>query len=113
MTPRDRAAARGMRIVPVLHIVLFGHAARAGIADVIVAQEILDLGRRVLVDKEPAPHLGLVRALRMPRRHRARLARQQRSVREDLSGRSQETRLIAEPPAPLLPATAEVFGDER
>src|SRR5438552_14422494 len=34
MAARDRAAAGGMRVIPVFHVVLLGHAARAGIADV-------------------------------------------------------------------------------
>src|SRR5262249_6927475 len=48
---RDRAAAGGVRVVPVLHVVLLGHPAGAGITDVIVAQEILDLPGSRLVDK--------------------------------------------------------------
>src|SRR5580700_8513884 len=76
IAPRDRAAAGGMGVVPVLHVVLLGHAGRPGIADVVVAQEIFDGLRRVAVDKEEAPYLGLMRALWMPHREGARLARQ-------------------------------------
>ena len=57
-----------------------------GIADVVVAQEIFDLLRRLAVDEEPAPYLGLVRAARMPDGDRARLARQQRDIGEDFAG---------------------------
>src|SRR5262249_22304449 len=60
----DRAAAGGVRVVPILHVALLGHAAGAGIADVVVAQEFLDLARRIAIDIEPAPAFGLVRAAR-------------------------------------------------
>src|SRR6516225_4638785 len=62
VAPRDRAATRCVRVVPVLHVVLLGHPSRAGITDVVVAQEILDLRRCRLVDQVPAPHLRLVGA---------------------------------------------------
>src|SRR6185369_2375703 len=50
----DGAAAGGVRVVPVLHVVLLGQARRARVADVVVAEEVLDLGRRIGVDETTA-----------------------------------------------------------
>src|SRR5262249_50148454 len=69
----DRAAARGVRGVPVLHVVLLGKA--CGAPDLIIAEEPLDLRRRVLVDEKPPPNLRLIRPTRVPDGNRARLAR--------------------------------------
>src|SRR5262249_42057143 len=113
IAPGDRAAARRMGVVPVFHVVLLGHAGRAGIADVIVAQELLDLAGRLAIDEEPAPAFRLMRPARVPHRHRPRLARQQRGVGEDLAGGAAQARLFAAPTLPLLLAGAEVLGDER
>src|SRR5204862_5711705 len=77
VTPRDGPAAGGMRIVPVFHVVLLGHAGGTGIADVVVAQEVLYLPWRRRIDQIPAPDFGLVRPARVPDRDRARLARMQ------------------------------------
>src|SRR5262249_20226424 len=105
---RDRAAARRMRVVPILHVVLLGHATRAGIADVVIAQEVLDLGRRVLVDQEPTPDLGLVRAPRMPGGQGARLAREERGVREHLADERDHPAPLAALPPPRLLTFAEI-----
>src|SRR5262245_34264302 len=113
IAPGDRAAARRMGVVPVFHVVLLGHAGRAGVADVIVAQELLDLAGRLAIDEEPAPAFRLMRPARVPHRHRPRLARQQRSVGEDLAGGADQARLFAAPTLPLLLAVAEVLGDDR
>src|SRR5437763_440152 len=81
IAPRDSAAAGGMRVVPVLHIVLLGHPGGTGVADVVIAQEVLDLGWRGAVDHIPAPDLGPVRPPRMPDCDRARLPRMQCRIR--------------------------------
>src|SRR3984885_7831316 len=110
MAPGDRAAAGGMGVVPVFHVVLLGHAGRARVANVVVAQEILDLLRRVAVDKQEPPDLGLVRALRMPHGERSRRARQRRSVGENLARGSDQPAVGAGATAPLLLAMAEILG---
>src|SRR6266446_4860078 len=73
VAPRDGAAAGRVRVVPVLHVVLFRQSGGPGIADVVLAQEVLHLGGRVGVDEIPPPHFRLVRAPRMPHGDRARL----------------------------------------
>src|SRR5207253_4603847 len=108
------AAARGMGVVPVLHVVLLGEAGRTRIANVVLAQEPFDLDRGVPVDQKPAPHLGLMRPAWMPDRDRARLARQQRGIREDLAGRAdQPPGGVGAPAPPLLFAMPEILGDLR
>src|SRR6185312_458480 len=113
IAPRDRAAAGGMGVVPVFHVVLLGHPGRPGVADVVVAQELLDLARRLAVDEKPAPAFGLVRSAGMPHRHRPRLPRQQRRVRKYLARRTDETMQFAAPPPLFLFAMAEILGDDR
>src|SRR5260370_4102894 len=113
VAPRDRPAAGGMRVVPVFHVVLLGHAGGAGIADVVIAQEILDLRRRRAVDHIPAPDLGLVRPARMPDGDRARLARMQRRIRKDLAGAADDAGPLAAFLAPLLFAMREIFRHHR
>src|SRR5262245_23687254 len=76
----DGASARGVRVVPVLHVVLLGEPRRAGVADVVLAEEPLDLWRRVRVDEIPAPCLGLVRPARVPRGECPWLPRERRRV---------------------------------
>src|SRR5207245_1793429 len=44
---RDGAAARLVGVIPVLHVVLLGQPGRTRVADVVMAQEVLHLGRRV------------------------------------------------------------------
>jgi hypothetical protein len=102
-----------MGVVPVLHVVLLGHARRPGIADVVVAQEVLDLLRCVAVDEEEPPYLGLVRALRVPHRQRARLPGKQRRIGEDLAGRADQPAVGARTPPPLLLAMAKILSDLR
>ncbi len=113
MTPRDHPAARGMGVVPVFHVVLLGQPAGPGIADVVVAQEILDLLRCRLVDKIPAPDFGLVGAARMPHRDRARLARMQRDVGKDFAGAADDPPPLALAAAALFLAMREIFRDDR
>src|SRR5215469_10762419 len=110
IAPGDRTAARGMRVVPILHVVLLGHAGGTGIADVVLAQKILDLRRRGAVDEIPAPHFGLVRAARVPHRDRARLARMQCRIGKDFAGAADDASPLAAPFAPLLFAMREVFS---
>src|SRR5262249_16642164 len=75
-------------------------------------QELLHLRGGVLVDKEPTPHLRLMRPARVPDGNRAWLARQQRGVGENLSGRTDKPAAAAgAPTAPLLLAMTEIFGD--
>src|SRR5689334_12942063 len=105
----DRAAAGGVRVVPIFHVVLLGHAGGTGIADVVIAQEILDLLRRGAVDHVPAPDLGLVRPAGVPDRDRARLARMQCRVREDFAGAADDAGPFAALLAPLLLAMGEIF----
>src|ERR1700744_1268859 len=90
IAPCYHAAAGGMRIVPVLHVVLLGHARRTRITDVVVAGEVLHWLRGVAIDEEKAPYLGLVHTSRMPARQRAWLSWQQRNIREDLAGRADQ-----------------------
>src|SRR4029077_15690094 len=100
MAARDGAAAGGMSVVPVLHVVLLGQPGRTRVAYVVVAQEILDRGWCRGVDQVPPPHLGLVRAARMPDRDRPRLPRMQRGIWKNLAG-------AADHPAPFgAPTTA-------
>src|SRR3954447_23427869 len=66
IAPGNGPAARLVRVVPVLHVVLLGHPRRTGVADVIIAQEVFDFLRRLAIDEEPAPYLGLMSAARMP-----------------------------------------------
>src|SRR5215472_5478630 len=113
MTARGRTTACGMRIVPVLHVVLLGHAARAGIADVVVAQEILDLRRCDAVDEIPAPYFRVMHAARMPRRDRARLARMQRRIGEDLPGAADQPPPLTALLAPLRLAMRKIIRDDR
>src|SRR5215469_6092042 len=72
---------------------------------------MLNLFGRRSIDQIPAPDLGLVRASRVPHRNRARLARMQSRVREDLAGTTSDPA----PFAPLFPslglAFSEVLGD--
>src|SRR5262245_10263553 len=58
---RDRAATRVVSVVPVLHVVLLGHATGARIAHVVLAQEPPDFLGGALVDEISAPHFGFVR----------------------------------------------------
>src|SRR5437763_919124 len=74
----DGPAARLVGVGPVLHVVLLGHPRRAGIADIIVAQDIFDFLRRLAIDEEPAPYLGLMRRARLPARDPARPPRASR-----------------------------------
>src|SRR5438132_12984239 len=97
MAPRDRAAAGGMGVVPVLHVVLLGQPGGPRIADVIVAQERLDLWRCRGVDQVPAPDLGLMRATRVPHRDRARLTRMQRGILKYLARAADHPPPIAKP----------------
>src|SRR6202040_25202 len=112
IAPRDRAAAGGMGVVPVLHVVLLGHAGGTGIADVVVAQEILDLWRGGAVDHVPAPDFGLVRSARMPDCDRARLPRMQCRIREDFAGAANNAGPLAALLAPLLLAMGEILRDQ-
>src|SRR5205814_10380749 len=113
IAPRDRAAARGMRIVPVFHVILLGHAGRTGIADVVIAQEIVDLRRRRTVDQVPAPHFGLVRAARMPDGDRARLPRVQCRILEDFAGAADEAGPLGALLAPFFFAMADILRLHR
>src|ERR1700730_2709841 len=113
IAPCDRAAARGMGVVPVLHVVLLGHAGGTGVADVVVAQEILDLRRGGAVDHVPAPDFGLVRSARMPDCDRARLPRMQCRIREDFAGAADDARPLAALLAPFFFATGKIFRHHR
>src|SRR5262249_3480234 len=113
IAPGDRAAARRMGGVPVFHVVLLGHAGRAGGAEVIVAAGMLELAGGPPSDEETAPAFAFLRPAGVPHRHRPRLARQQRGVGEDLAGGADQARLFAAPTLPLLLAVAEVLGDDR
>ena len=104
-------AARGVQ--PVLHVVLLGHARRARVAHVEAAQHVLHLGRRIRIDQEEAPALGLGRAMRMPDAEAARLAAVVRRVGEQVAGERQQPRLVAEAALAFLEAVAEVFVDQR
>ena len=70
----DSPLAGVMGIVPVLHVVLLGHAAGAGVPYVLVAQDFFDLFRRIFVYKEPSPGFGVIGAPWMPHGYRARLS---------------------------------------
>src|SRR5262249_17160506 len=83
------------------------------ITDVVVAQKILDLLWRRLIDKIPAPAFGLVRAARLPYRDCARLAGVQGGVREDLAGASDDPRPFAPCFAAFGFAVREIFGNGR
>src|SRR5207247_11224422 len=111
--PGDGPAARLVGVVPVLHVVLLGEPGRTGIADVVVAQDVLHLGGRVGVDQVPAPDLGLVRPARVPHRERARLARERRGVGEHRAGATEEPPVLAATALALLLAVAEVLRDDR
>src|SRR5262249_43816369 len=110
---RDRAAARRVRVVPVLHVVLLSHAGGARVADVIIAQEILDLDGGGPVDEIPAPHLGLMWSAGMPGGDRAGLAWVQGRIGEDLARAANQPRPLAPLLAPLFLAMREIFGDDR
>src|SRR5581483_4229984 len=77
----DAAAGLGA-FLPVVHVVLLERAGRAETAHPRQAERLLDLARRRLVDEYPGPHLGLLRAARLPQAERARSAAQQREIRE-------------------------------
>src|SRR5204863_1200859 len=79
---RRGAAAGGVRVVPVFHVVLLGQPGRTRVADVVVTEEILHLGRRVGVDEIDPPALGLMWSARMPHGERPGLARERRCVRK-------------------------------
>src|SRR5207247_8243586 len=96
---------------PVLHVVLLGETGRPGVTDVVVAEEILHLGRRVGVDEVDAPALGLVRPARMPDGERARLACERRRVREHRARPGEEAPVFAAAALALLLAPLEVAGD--
>ena len=78
-----------------------------------MAQEVLDLHRRVGVDQVPAPDLRLVRTARVPHRERPRLPGQRRGVGKDGAGPAEEPPVRAAPALPLLLAVPEVVGDRR
>src|SRR4030095_8678552 len=82
----DGAAAGRVCVVPVLHVVLLGQARRARIADVVVAEEVLHLGRRIGVDEVPAPHFRLMRAAGMPGGDGSRLTGEGRGIGEEQAG---------------------------
>src|SRR5712671_2013112 len=65
VTCHDPAAGLGA-FLPIVHIVLLEGAGRAEAAYPGEADRLLDLGWRGLVDKDPGPHLGLVRSARLP-----------------------------------------------
>src|SRR6266404_993075 len=65
-TPRDHAAAGAGAFLPVVHVVLLEGARRAEPAHTGQADRFLDMGRGGLVGVDPGPHLGLVRAPRVP-----------------------------------------------
>src|ERR1700732_778785 len=113
MAPRDRAAAGGMGVVPVLHVVLLGHAGGTGVADVVVAQEILDRRWGGAVDHVPAPDFGLVRSSRMPDCNRARLPRVQCRMREDVAGATDDAGPLAALLAPFFFAMGKIFRHHR
>ena len=113
MPPRNNPPARRMGIIPILHVVLLGHSRRTGVADVIIAEEILHRARRVAIDEEKPPNLGLVRADRMPHRQRARLPGQQCHIGKNLARCTNQPAVGTRPAAPLLLAMAEIFRDLR
>src|SRR2546427_9861519 len=101
-----------MGVVPVFNVVLFGQSRRPRIPDVVLAQEVLHLGRRVAIDEIPSPDFGLVRAPRMPDGEGARLSRMERRVREDFPGASGHAPPFTPPAPPRRLATLEVLGHD-
>src|SRR5882724_7397731 len=109
VAPGDGPPAGRMGIVPILHIILFRQPTRTGIADVVLAQEVLNLRRSLLVYQIPAPHLSLMRATGMPDGDGARLARMQSRIRENLPWAPRQPPPFPTTPSPLLFAMPEVL----
>src|SRR5262245_18825663 len=109
VAPCDGPPAGRMGIVPILHIILFRQPARPGIADVVLAQEVLDLRRSLLVYQIPAPHLSLMRTTGMPDGDGTRLARMQSRIRENLPWAPRQPSPFPQTPSPLFFAMSEVL----
>src|SRR5712671_2480671 len=77
----DAAAGLGA-FLPIVHVVLLERAGGAEAAHAGMPDRLLDLRRCRLVDKDPGPHLGLVRPARLPDAEGARGRAQQREVWE-------------------------------
>src|SRR2546429_1363103 len=63
---RDHAAAGAGAFLPIVHVILLEGAGRAETANTGQADRFLDMRRGGLVGVDPGPHLGLVRATRVP-----------------------------------------------
>src|SRR2546422_3323243 len=99
-----------MGVVPVVHVVLFGQPRRPRIPDVVLAQEVLHVRRRLAVDEIPSPDFGLVRAPRMPDGEGARLSRMERRVGKDFPGASGHASPFTPAAPPLRLALLEELG---
>src|SRR5437667_1660367 len=64
--PRDHAATGAGAFLPIVHIVLLEGAGRAEAAHSGQPDRLLDVRRGSFVGENPGPHLGPVRAARMP-----------------------------------------------
>ena len=73
VAPGNNAFTGSGGVVPVFHVVLFREPTRPGVAHVVMAQEVLDFLRGVLVHQEPAPGFGSESTPWMPNGDRARL----------------------------------------
>src|SRR6516164_8857905 len=64
--PRDDAAAGAGAFLPIVHIVLLEGAGWAEAPHPAQPHSLLDVRRGRLIDVDPRPHLGLIRAARVP-----------------------------------------------
>src|SRR5690606_18601555 len=80
---RDGTLAGRGRSGPVFHVVRFGQAAGAGVAQEVMARRFLDGFGGITVDEVHAPHFHLGGTDGVAHRYRARLPAVKRHVRED------------------------------
>ena len=96
-------------VIPVFHIILLGESGRSGVADVVLAQEFLDLRRSLLVHQKPAPGLVAFRAARVPHCDGSWLPRKVGEVGEHRAGPGDKPRPLAVVLAALALAVREIF----